>query len=86
LQLLVVPLKHWFNSDWFFSAGFAVGTVAAGSAYSIGVGIALAFTPVGWAVVIGVGAAASVGFLVGLGFDTAGKKITGKLYDASSNW
>jgi high-affinity nickel permease len=36
--------------------------------------------------VIGVGAAASVGFLVGLGFDTAGKKITGKLYDASSNW
>lgn len=69
-----------------FSAGFAAGTVAAGSAYSIGVGIALAFTPVGWAVVIGVGAAASVGFLVGLGFDTAGKKITGKLYDASSNW
>ncbi|MEH6736743.1 MAG: hypothetical protein V7690_19180 [Shewanella sp.] len=65
---------------------FRAGTVAAGSAYSIGVGIALAFTPVGWAVVIGVGAAASVSFLIGLGFDKAGKKITGKLYDASSNW
>lgn len=76
--------KTGFARNCRFFWRFRAGTVAAVSAYSIG--IALAFTPVGWAIVIGVGAAASVGFLVGLGFDTAGKKITGKLYDASSNW
>ena len=65
-----------------FSMGFAAGTAVKTSTYGVAVGIALAFTPAGWAVVIGIGVGASAGFLA----DQFGRCITGSAYELSSGW
>ena len=66
--------------------GFAAGTATTTGVYGVAVGIALAFTPAGWAVVIGVGVGASAGFLAGYLADQFGKGITGSVYELSSGW
>ncbi len=67
-----------------FSAGFAAGSAVVPTAYAAGVAIALAFTPIGWAVVIGVGVAATAALVVGGTVDFIGKGVTGAVYDMSS--
>lgn len=67
-----------------FSFGTAAGAAASNTVYGIATGIALAFTPAGWALVIGVGAAAIAGFATGYAGDKFGKWATHIAYEAGN--
>jgi len=79
--------KNWQRTAAIEATGFGFGTAAGiyvgTQVIAAGLGIALAATPIGWVILIGVGI--GTGYAAGKLVDTAGKKLAAEVYNVSSS-